>query len=64
MGREKGRKGEREEVSTSGYSIFVDVVSFVINVYNFIPDYHGNKKHKFNEGGMQQLYTDNAWCLK
>jgi len=23
--------------------IFVDVVSFVINVYNFTPDYHGYK---------------------
>ena len=43
MGGEKGRKGEREDVSTSGYSIFVDVVSFVINVYNFTPDYHGYK---------------------
>ena len=34
-------KIEREDVSPSGCSIFVHVVSFVINVNNFTPGYHG-----------------------
>ena len=35
-----GREGEREGGS-SGCSKFVHVVSFVINVNNFTPGYHG-----------------------
>jgi len=34
-------KIEREDVSTSSCSIFVHVVSFVINVNNFTPGHHG-----------------------
>ena len=51
-----GRKGEREDVSTSGCSISVHVVSFVMSTfysYSWLP-----WLHKYIEGGTQQLHTE------